>query len=195
MNLLKDHIRSSGSTEEGVRAYVLDVSARYPHLDINSWGHRQQATCHWSIGYVTRADVATSLLMMPFWLIGHVAARESKIEFITFHYLTYSDARRLRQTRIFKYLLLLFVIFAVVAVGIALVFGLVCFVVATFNIDPYPKPMRVGPVALAVLGLTALFLVTLKVQRRLWKMGQPPHTDAFGDQRINLKSVEFQSAP
>jgi hypothetical protein len=198
MNLLEDHIRSSGSTEEGVKAYVLDVTARYPQLDPYTWGHRQQATCHWTVGYVTRADMAASLLMMPFWLIGHVTARESKIEFVTFHYLTYSEARRLGRMRVLKHLLLPFVIFAVVAVGIALVMGLFSLVVTAFNLVPSAEPLSIRAIdlgVLCVLGVALLFLAALKAQRRLWKMGQPPHTDAFCDQRIQLKSVKIQATP
>lgn len=167
MNLLKEHLRKSKSTEEGVRAYIEDVIARYSQLDQNTWGLRQQATCHWTVGFVTRADMATSLLMMPFWLIGHVTAHESKIEFVTFHYLTYSEARRLRRMRILKYFFLPFVILAIVMVGIALVISFVVVVVAIFHLDPDPKPITILPAALSSLGLGIFFLATLKIQQRL----------------------------
>jgi hypothetical protein len=193
MSLLKDHLRSGGSTEDGVRAYIVDVTARYPQLDRNTWGHRRQVTCHWTVGYVTKTDVAASLLMMPFWLIGHAMVQESRIEFVTFHYLTYSEARRLRWMRILRQSLVPFVILAMVAVGIALVFGLVGVVATVFHLDPSPNPLPVWPVVLSVLGLAVIFWATLKGQQWLWKMGQPLHTDAFGDRRIQLRSVEIQS--
>jgi hypothetical protein len=197
MSLLKDHLRSSRSTEEGVWAYIRDVSARYPPLDPNTWGHRRQATCHWSVGYVTRADVATSLLMMPFWLIGHVTARESKIDFVTYHYLTYPEARYLRWSRVLKYLLLPFIVLALVLTGIALLIGLIVAVVMVFHLGPPEEANRPTVMAPAVFtaGLIFLglfFLASLKGQQRVFKMGQPPHTNDFQDQQILLKSVDIQ---
>jgi len=199
MSLLKDHLRSSGSTEEGVRAYVQDVSARYPPLDPKTWGHRQQATCHWSVGYVTGADIATSLLMMPFWLLGHVTARESKIEFVTYHYLTYPEARSLRRRRLWKYFLMPFIVFALVSTGIVLVIGLFGTVVMVFHLGPPDEdnhPMVMGPAIFAVglIFLGLLFVASLKAQRRLYKMGQPPHADEFQDQQILLKTVDIQGS-
>jgi len=196
MSLLKDHLRQSRSTEEGVRAYVLDVSARYPQLDPNTWGHRRQATCHWTVSYVTRADMATSLLMMPFWLIGHVTARESKIDFVTYHYLTYPEARHLRWSRVLKYFLLPFVIFALVMTGIALLIGLIVVVVMVFHLGPpeeanRPTVMAPAVFAACLIFLGLFFLASLKAQRWLWKMGQPPHADEFKDQQILLRSVDI----
>jgi ABC-type xylose transport system permease subunit len=197
MTLLRDHLKRSQSTEEGVRDYVVDVSARYPSIEKTTWGLRQQVACHWRVGYVTRSDAVVSLLMMPFWLLGHVTARSSYMDFTTYHYLTVPEVRSLRQRRMLKYFLLPFVIFALVMTGIALLIGLIVTVVMVFHLGPPEednRPTVMAPVVFAAcLIFLGLFLfASLKAQRRLYKMGQPPHADEFQDQQILLKAVDIK---
>jgi hypothetical protein len=197
MTLLQDHLKRSRSTEEGVRDYAADVSERYPQIEKTAWGLKQQVICHWRVGYVTRSDAAISLLMIPFWLLGHVSARSSYIDFTTYHYLTVPEVRSLRQRRMLKYFLLPFVIFALVMIGIALLIGLIVAVVMVFHLGPPEednRPTLMAPAVFAagLIFLGLFFMASLKGQQRVFKMGQPPHTDDFRDRQILLKSIDIQ---
>jgi hypothetical protein len=198
MSLLRDYIKSRKSTEEGVHAYVDDVTARYPQRDKLLWGSNEQVTCHWELGYTTRSDVAITALMLPFLLLGHFAARGSRINFTTYHYLTHAEARTMRRKRVLKLLLLPLTVFILVMVGIALVISLFGIIAGVFQLTPADQPpISAGEIAL--VGLVALFLLVfflaaIKAQRRLWKLGQPPGTDFFQEQNLNLRSAAFEAA-
>jgi hypothetical protein len=190
MTLLQDYIKQNDSSDFGVQAYVADVSARYPKLMASEWGHRKEVTCRWTIEYASGTDVTTSLLMLPLALLGHFFIRTSKMSFTTHHYLNPSEVRLLRRTRMIKHFLLPFAVLWLVLTGIALFMGLCCILVAIFPVDPL-HPVALWPVLLCDFVLGLLVATGLKAQRCLWKMGEPPGSDSFRDQRIRLTVVEI----
>jgi len=196
-SLLKDHLRQSKTTEEGLRAFAADVAQRYPKLPPKEWELKKQVTCHWTVQFFSGTDKTVTLLMLPLLLLGHFHMKSSRLDFTTFHYLTSSETRRLRWSRALRVLLLPLVIFGMVAVGITLFIAICVLGVGLVTAFQPPTPQNPQPVKgslLAGLGVAVLALTIfaiIRAQRKVSKMGQPLRTDDFQDQQILLRSVDI----
>jgi hypothetical protein len=194
MTLLQEHIKRSGQADFGVQAFVTDVLARFPERPREKWGFRKEVKCLWQLQYASRTSTVLTILFLPLMILaGHAAAWTKKTSFVTYHYLEPSELRRLKLWRILKNLLLPLAIFGMGISGIVGVIALIG-VCVEFNSpepvpDPHSKPIPFSAVVLTLLVAWALFAGAIKVQRLLWKLGDPQDSDCFCDQRIQLSNL------
>jgi len=195
MNLFKEHLKQSSSAEEGIKAYVADVTARY--VPVSPMNGGKLVKCRWFVEYESKADMATTGCMLPLLFLGLFHYARSKIVFDTYHLLTAEEAKQLQRGNGLRKLFLPFSLFGVLASGFILlsVGGLsVAAICMVLNGAPQTGPAGRHPWGF-IMGLFAcglIFAASLKLQLYLRKTGRPPHTEEFGDQHIKLQSVTVQ---
>jgi lysylphosphatidylglycerol synthetase-like protein (DUF2156 family) len=193
MTLLQEHIKKGSDAYFGVQDYVADVVARFPQIPESEWGHRKEVKCLWQLRYASRTNTVFTILLLPLMMLaGHAAARLTEVSFVTYHYLSPSDLSRFKRHQTLKKYLLPLSIMGILGCGMITVIAFVMVVVSIYPPAPLPgevnKPIPFYTVALVFLFALMLVTAAIKVQRRVWKLGEPQDSDCFRDQRIQLRS-------
>ena len=189
MTLLTDYTRRYPSPEQAITAFVADMEAKYARQPTVATASDRWVQCDWTIEYQKAGEKTGVALALLFGLVGHFAFAVAKRKFSTFHRLTTKESGVLRTSLGLRRAVLPFVTFGTVLIGFLFIYfiiGAACFL-------PTAKvPITAGSVArLAGLFFAALliFLGAIKIQKAVGRMGRPPHTTEFADQRIKLAAV------
>ena len=189
MSLLNDYTRRYPSSEQAVNAFVADMEAKYSRQPTLATALDRWLQCDWTIEYQKAGEKTGVALALLFGLFGHLAFAVTKRKFSTFHHLTVKEASSLRTSMHLRKALQPFVTFGTVLIGFLFFFFVVCtacFLPASNAPVTATSLARLAGLFIAAL---AIFLGAIKIQKVVGRMGRPPHTTEFTDQRIKLAVI------
>jgi hypothetical protein len=193
MSSLKQFVENKNTIEEGVHAYISDLTTRYPHIDVSTRINKTLIKCDWVIEYQTKTDnLLTVLLSIIPLLFGHLhlTIHQKNISFATYHFL---ENNKIVLFRITLFIRKVFLPLFLIILMLFIAFGFVVVIGLTISLSEDGLPNKINhPLRLLLLPLVYIgFLYILnKIRLFIRNMGRPPNTNEFDDDRIKLKSIQ-----
>lgn len=191
MTKLGEYLRANPLPEAAVQAFASDMEVQYKRSLRLSTSSDQWVQCDWIIEYQRGGQKTEVFLNLVFMLFGHFAFSATKYKFHTFHLLTTKETQALRRAVLIRKAFLPFVTFGTVLIGFLFFFFLIGAAIF-LPTDQTPMTLLSSTKLVGMLLVVALiFWIAIKVQIAMGKIGRPPHTSEFTDQRIKMANVSL----